>query len=233
MSMTGSGHNRGFTLIEVLLALAIFTVIGISTVRQIQQVMNTKNVAFQEIDAYNGMRTALSMMRQDLSQAFHVSYDDLSDETRTALSQGQPAAHTLFDGRKNELIFTSLSHRVYYSGTKECEQAEISYFLQHRRGENLPSLMKRESGWIDADLYQGGAVYTVLENVSDLTFQYWDDKTQKWIDDWNSDGGTQRDRFPLAVRVKLGVLSHDKQKLQVTEEFKLADPHNDSVLVQF
>lgn len=223
---------KGFTLLEVLIALTIFTIIGVATVKHLQQLMNTKNYAFAELDLYNNLRAAISLMRFDLSQAFHIQYDELGAEAKQAVLQNQPVPHTMFDGRKNELIFTSLSHRVYYAGLRECEQTEISYFLQPR-DRQLPVFMKRESEIIDSDLYQGGAVYTLVENVTSLTFQYWDEKTAKWVDDWSSDNGEYRDRFPLAVRATLTVASAGKKDLKLSSEFKVAFPNNEQVLVQF
>ncbi len=225
---------NGFTLIETLLALAIFSLIAVATVRHIQQLQNTKTEAFQQIDMYDGVRAAISMIRSDLSQAFHIPYDDLGEEAKAAVMQNQPAAHTLFDGRKSDLIFTSASHRLYYQGLHESEQTEISYFLQPRAGNKYPSLMKRESEFIDNDLYQGGKIYTVLDNVISLQYSFWDEKAGKWIDDWNSDNGEYRDRFPLAIKMKLsvqGAVPTDQITLQ--QEFKLAFPNNEGFLVQF
>ncbi len=226
-------RNTGFTLLEVLLALAIFTIIGIATVRQITQIQFTKDTAFAEMDLYNEMRTAVSIFRYDVGQAFHVLYDDLGEEAKQAVQQGQQAPHTLFDGRRRELVFTSLSHRVYYQERRESEQTEISYFLQKKQGAKFQSLMKRESPFIDADLYQGGSVYTLIDNVTDLDFSYWDDKNQKWIDDWNSDSGSNRDRFPMAVKIKIAVQTPAGKKLAFETEIKVAFTNNDPVLVQF
>jgi general secretion pathway protein J len=226
-------NSGGFTLIEVLLSLAIFTVIGLATVRQIQQIKNTKDYAFEDMDIYNSVRAALNLMRSDLSQSFHILYDDLSEEARNAVLQNQAVAHGLFDGRKKELIFTALSHRNYYAGRRECEQTEISYFLHNRQGAKLPTLMKRESDILDDDLYQGGSIYSLVDDVVDLEFQYWEPKARKWIDDWNSDGNTAKDQFPMAVKVKLTVAGPRNQKLQIETNIKIAFPNNEAVTVQF
>ena len=225
--------KNGFTLIEVLLSLAIFTVIGIATVHQIQQIKNTKDTAFEDMDLYNGVRASLNLMRFDIGQAFHVLYDDLGEETKAAVLANTPIAHTIFDGRKNELIFTALSHRNYYAGRRENEQTEISYFLHARANAKYPTLMKRESDILDDDLYQGGPIYTLIDDVVELNFQYWDDKEKKWVDDWNSDGGVFRDRFPLAVKVKLVVAGPRNKKMDIETEMKISFPNNDAVTVQF
>lgn len=227
------GHT-GFTLIEVLLSLAIFTVIGIATVRHLGQLQSTKNSAFDRVELMDAVRSALSLIRTDLSQAFHVTYFDLGEVTRRALQRNQPVPHTLFDGRKAELIFTTLSHRVFFADRRECEQAEISYFLHQQAGHRYPSLMKRESGIIDEDPYQGGTVVKLLDNVSFLKFDYWDNEYQKWIEDWTSDQGNKIDKFPLAVRMNMKVENPGGgEPVEIRTAFKVAFPNNAPVLVQF
>jgi type II secretion system protein J len=226
-------NHSGFTLLELLLALAIFTLIGIATVRQIQQIQNTKTTALAEMDVYNDVRAAISLIRGDLSQAFHVALDDLGPQVRALVARNEPVAHTVFDGRARELIFTSLAHRNYYANRRESEQTEISYFLFNRPNAELPSLMKRESELIDEDVFQGGTLFRLVDNVKELEFQYWDERAEKWVSDWSSDGGNYIDRFPLQVKLKITVLPQSKKPFTVENIFKVAFPNNTPFLVQF
>lgn len=225
--------RAGFTLIEVLLSLAIFTIIGIATAKHIQQLRATKESAFNDLDLYNSLRSAISMLRYDLSQAFHIPYDDLGEEAKQAVIQNVAVAHTLFDGRKNQLIFTTLGHRAYYASRRESEQTEVSYFLQERRGSKSPTLMKRESAFIDDNPYEGGSIYTLLDNVTVFELFYWDEKTSRWVDDWSSDDGQYRDRFPYAVKLKIAVEDGRGKSLRIETQFKVAFPNNSPFLVQF
>lgn len=227
------GGQKGFTLLELLLSLAIFTLIGLATVRQVSQIQNTKTSALEDMDVYNDVRAALNLLRNDLSQAFHVSFDELGSATRTAVARNEAVAHTVFDGRQKELIFTSLAHRNYYASRKESEQTEISYFLYNRTGVKLPSLMKRESEHIDDDLFQGGPLYRLVDNVEVFELAYWDERQERWMSDWNSDSGNQLDRFPLQVKVKIKVAGKHGQPLETEAIFKVAFPNNTPFLVQF
>jgi hypothetical protein len=173
-------------------------------------------------------------MRTDLSQAFHVNYNDLGQQNVQMIRNNQPVPHTVFDGRKSELIFTSLCHRNFYAEKKESEQTEISYFLHTQSSGRLPSLMKRESGIIDGDVYQGGTVTRLLDNVSNLKFQYWDPEQDKWVEDWTSEQGSKTDRFPSAVQITMKIEgANGAEGIEVKTSFKVAFPNNTPVLVQF
>lgn len=226
-------NRRGFTLLELLLSLAIFTLIGLATVKQIQQIQVTKNTAFEDLDLYNDVRAALSLMRNDLSQAFHIPLDDLGKGIKEAVMRNEAVPHTAFDGRAKELVFTSLSHRNFYANRRESEQTEISYFLYNSDRNGLPSLMKRESEFVDDDLFQGGALYRMIDNVQELEFSYWDDRQDRWVTDWNSDGGAYLDRFPYQVKIKITVAGKANQPFTVESIFKVAFPNNTPNLVQF
>ena len=224
--------KRGFTLLEVLIALAIFSIISIATVRQISMIRNTKNAAFEEIDLYSGLRSTFSIIKSDLNQAFHVLTDDLGEDIAKSIARNEKVPHTLFDGKKDELVFTSLSNRNYYRGRRQSEQTEISFYLKTKAGHKFPTLMKRQSGLIDGDLYNGGNSYTLLENISTLEFQFWDEKNAKWTDKWNSDLGSFRDRFPYAVKMIIGVVNTNNKELKLTTVFKIAFSNNDGYLVK-
>ena len=225
--------ENGFTLLEVLLSMAIFSIIALTTIKQITLIRNTKDTAFRDIDGYSNARAALSAIEIDLRQAFHVLYQNLGAGSRAILLQNGTVTHTLFDGRKAEIIFTSLSHRNYFAGRRESEQTEISFFLQQTRQSKYSTLLKREAELIDDNPYEGGSSYTLLENIISLEFQYQDSKTLKWEDTWNSDQGSFRDQFPGAVKIKLVVASEKAKPLSIETEFKLSFPNNDPYLVQF
>lgn len=219
--------SNGFTLLEVLLALAIFSLIALTTSNQINVIRNTKDTALGQIEQFDAMRSAIAVIRQDLGQSFHKRYHDLGTVIETKVTRGEPAPHTVFDGRKNQLIFTSLSHRNYYATRNDGLQAEISYFLQDADKSGRATLMKRESSMIDSNLFEGGALYALLEGVTQLEFKFWDDKLSKWTDDWNSDAGVTRDLFPKAISVLIATWDPKQgREIRIQTSFKIAFPNN-------
>lgn len=226
--------QSGFTLLEVLLALAIFSMIALTTSNQINVIRNTKESALAQIEQFDGVRSAIAVIRDDLGQAYHKRYRDLGGDLQRRVQRSEPAPHTLFDGRSNQLIFTSLSHRNFYATRKDGQQAEISYFLQASPRNGLSTLMKRESPIIDGNLFEGGSLYTLLDEVSQLEFKYWDDKLLKWTEDWNSDAGTTRDTFPKAVKMRVATVDPKSGKeVSIETTFKIGFPNNTDYMVAF
>jgi general secretion pathway protein J len=219
--------QKGFTLLEVLLALAIFSLIALTTSNQINVIRNTKDTAMKQIEQFDALRSAVAIIRNDLSQTFHKRYSDLGETLQTALARGEPVPHTLFDGRRNQIIFTSLSHRSFYANRKDGLQTEISYFLESSRGSNESTLLKRESPLIDGNLFEGGSIYTILEGVTRLEFKFWDDKLSRWTEDWNSDAGVTRDLFPKAVKLLIATWDPKLNKeISIETAFKISFPNN-------
>ncbi len=93
--------------------------------------------------------------------------------------------------------------------------------------------MKRESELIDSDLYEGGKINLLVENVETLVFKYWDEKTEKWVDEWNSDNGQYKDKFPQAVQLTIAAKGPDKQVLTITTSFKIAFPNNEALVAKW
>ena len=157
--------QKGFTLLEVLLALAIFSLIALTTSNQINVIRNTKDTAVKQIEQFDALRSAVAIIRNDLGQTFHKRFSELGVTLQTALARGEPVPHTLFDGRRNQIIFTSLSHRNFYANRRDGLQTEISYFLENQKGSDRSTLLKRESPLIDGNLFEGGR-FTLFWKVS-------------------------------------------------------------------
>ena len=68
--------NRGFTLTEVLIAAAIFSLIGLTLYSAFQTGFTSYNRINNSLDAYQKARIVLSRMELDLKNAFAYSKDD-------------------------------------------------------------------------------------------------------------------------------------------------------------
>ena len=229
----------GMTLIEVIIALAIFSVISVFTVTSTNVGMRIKKKVSVENDYYHAVRTILRYFDRDISLAFHAYPDTpLAQQTRLQASKTNPlltvyVPASFFKGSRDKIFFTSSSHQRIYKDTNETETCKISYYLepdQDNRGTN--NLIKRESTFIDDKIEESGAKYVIASGVESISFRYYspignsDDGT--WSETWDSTEGDHINTFPLAVEITVIVFSpQDKdKKLKIFERIKLFNANN-------
>lgn len=90
-------NQKGFTLIEILIALSILAALSVLSVNTITSALRSKDKLQGQIDDVSRIRDALRLMERDLNLAYH-HYDfekDIADQVRklnTASATGNPAA---------------------------------------------------------------------------------------------------------------------------------------------
>ena len=112
------------------------------------------------------------------------------------------------------LDFTSFSHFVMRADAKESDQNELSYFIENDpKNARQKNLMRREQNRIDERPTEGGVTQVMAEDVESFEFQFYDSKSDRWEDDWDSTGSDQRDRLPKYVSIKLTLRDSNKKEL--------------------
>ena len=201
--MTGpcSGGVRGsdgFSLIEAMVAVSILAMIGLASFGTITRSMDARERATQMTDRYGELRQALGRMSQEISQAFLSMHKDYSD----------PRTATLFATRRalgsNRLDFTSFSHFKYMADANECDQNELSYYIDvDATDPTRKNLMRREQNRIDEHPDEGGRSQILAHDVTALDFLFYDPKTDRWEEQWDSTSQDHRNRLPKFIKIVL------------------------------
>jgi general secretion pathway protein J len=227
------------TLIEVMIALAIFAVISVFTISSTNMGLRIKKKITEQNDQYQTLRTVLRFLDRDISLAFHAFSDTkVGESNRAQAIKTNPllAIYTpgsFFKGSKDKLFFTSSSHQRMYKDTNETDTCKISYYLeQNPDDQSVDDLIKRESAFIDDKLEESGARYVLASNVKSLSFRYYSPKgitdDGVWDEVWDSTQGERMGTFPMAVEVTIELVSPDNKEktLKVVEKIKLINPNN-------
>jgi general secretion pathway protein J len=227
------------TLIEVMIALAIFSVISIFTISSTDMGLRIKSKITKQNDTYQTLRTILRYLDRDISLAFHAFSDTKTGEmSRTQAVAANPllAAYipaSFFKGTKDRLFFTSSSHQRMYKDTGETDTCKISYYIEQNPDDpEINDLIKRESTFIDDKIEESGARYVLASGVESISFKYYSPKgiteDGTWADVWDSTQGERMNTFPLAVEVTVVLASPEnkEKKLKVVEKIKLINPNN-------
>ena len=204
--------QRGFTLIEVMISLTLIMIVGAAIAQSMATSFETKNLVSQANDRYHEGRQVLTRMARELRMAF------LRAEVPQQNREEEPAVLTRFKGADDELYFASTSHVRIYAGTRESDQAEIAYFLARGDRSNKyrgKTLFRRESRRLDNKPDKGGFIWTVVEGVKELKFEYWDDAKEvggdAWQRDWDSHENELEPLLPSRIRITLELEMPDRR----------------------
>lgn len=204
---------RGFTLVEVLIAVGITAGMAIMTIGALRDLDHASELARDQDDRYAAARVALDRLTRELSMAFlSDNYD--SSRYRDPL--------TLFVGRDDELTFSTMSHVRLYRDAKESDQAIVAYRLDadpDHAGEK--ALFRREKVHLDDEPDRGGETDLVADHVAGLRFEYWDPKRRDWVREWTTRGTEHAKELPPRVRIELELKLADGRTEKFTSEARV------------
>lgn len=231
----GSMHSprqhaeRGFTLIEVLMAVAILATLVVLIMGSMQSSLRMQHVSKQMNETHLTATTTLRRIVGELNMAFFVS------EASEDVAQNREIRYrTVFEGRRDSITFTTMGYQQRFSDEAAGDQAAISYKIDRRRGRDgrmIPVLLRREEAPIDDRPERGGRLNVVLENVERIRFEYWDPDREigddAWVDQWDPKR-EEGESLPSRVRVTIEVAHPVKPRQTLTysmqADIQLQDP---------
>lgn len=205
--LNSSSHCRGFTLIEVMVALAILSMLSLLVAQTMKSSMDNRTRAAAEIARESRVADAIRIIKADVASAFH--YRDLNsyaNPTPTPPVPGVPAVappnpanptpkiKTEFVGEKEAMYFTTLSNVRVLQDSPESDQAKVGYFLKscssgEARGKRTQSkcLFRSSTPILDEDVTKPGPEVVLLENVEEFKLRYLGPGKEELQDAWRSD----------------------------------------------
>lgn len=190
-------RSRGFTLVEVLVAMAITAVMGAMVAGAIQQVGRASDLTREQGERYGEARRALTRLTGELAMAFTSDHYD-----RARFPNGRP---TLFRGREDGIRFTTMAHVRVFRGAKESDQALVEYSVERDPEGRDDALFRREKPRIDEDPEDGGHRDLVARGVKRLTLSYWDATKKEWVREWDTTRVERTNELPSLVRAEVEI----------------------------
>lgn len=194
-------QQAGFSLAEAMVVVGILGLIGTLTFGGFGRSVRTREQAETMSTHYHMVRQAMLRMTRELQSAFVSQHRDCDD----------PRSDTAFVGRRasggSRLDFTAFSHFKIQADGNESDQEEISYYIGRNPEEGAEGtvLIRRNQRRIDEEPGEGGLEQVLCENATELTFEFYDPKEDRWEEEWDSKGRDYRDRLPMFVKVTLKV----------------------------
>lgn len=202
---------RGFSLVELMIAMAITATIGAMTVGSFAQIDRASQAARAQGERYAAARLALSRMAREVSMAF------LSKNFDQGRFHNEPV--TLFAGREDRILFSTMAHVRLYQDAKESDQSIVEYTVEadpDAPGEE--AIYRREKTHLDDEADRGGRKDLVASHVRGLTFSYWDQQRGDWAREWTTKSVEHAGALPSRVRFHLEMqLADGRTEKFVTE----------------
>ncbi len=198
--------NSGFTLLEVLIVTLFLVFLAFSTFQAVRSTVGTKEEIDQKTEALQESRAVVALLDRDIRSATMITQEDLIWEPLTPKPDEPPLPPipppvTIFKGEAQRLFFSSRSHQRMSSDIPENEQHFVTYQLSE--GDLIRAESPRAVAVKDREDPKKFKQFTVLTQVKKLEFTYWDEKSEKWIDRWDSEVADTLDRLPPAVKISI------------------------------
>ena len=167
-------HDAGFTLIEMLVALAIFAMVSAAGVMLLRASITTQASVSSRLGADGGLNRLRAMIGRELATAQARPSRDQQGSLRPAFS-GTPAAFAFVHASAGDDTGAAL--------------ARVSYAIE------AGALIRRSTAALDGAA--DGEPATILRNVTSLTCRY-RGVDGSWSDNWTADDAA---RLPRVVEL--------------------------------
>lgn len=190
MSAVGLGRARGqgFTLMEVLIALVLLSILMLVLTSALRTMGQTEERLEQRIEAADDLRLAMHFLRDALSRASARQVPRL---------QGERSA--LFEAASDSVAWVGVMPARYGTGGRHFMRLGLE------QGPDGGLLILRYVRWDNQlgfpDWAQAHA-QVILRDVNAVSFSYLDERSGRWTPRWPATDTRPRDPLPGAIQVQ-------------------------------
>ncbi len=198
-------HNRGFTLLEVILALTISVAIFVILFAAMRLGYKSQQSGTEKEEVTQKMRILDDRITWLIRGVYPFVFVDPEKTDEQKL---------YFEGKDDQIGFVTTSVDRSGKGPEDIAGLKYVSIFQDRNG-----LQMREKVFFLDDAFDdsGGKVYVLDPEVTRLEFQYYDippdEKRGDWVSDWDP---ADKQYMPAAVKVKIS-FEHNGKKMTMPE----------------
>jgi prepilin-type N-terminal cleavage/methylation domain-containing protein len=216
--------DKGFTLLEVLLAFFIFSILFVTIYASYSGTFKTINLTEKRMELYRKAAISLEKISEDL-QSSYISIQPPG-------SIGQPAGYTQFLGENNDINGQEADNLNFYSRVQplfsnEAEAVSgqlISYSVIQGGKENELVLLRSEKPeFLIEDEERGGLV--LCDGLQAINFIYYDYDGNAQ-EQWDSDSEEFNGNLPRVVSIMLEFLNSENPEAPFKIMTSVAMPVN-------
>lgn len=196
-----------------MVAVAVTSFIGVVVASSLSVGFRAKEMVEIEADLFRELRSGMGRLTREISMAF------LSNNYDTGRYRDHQDRPTFFDGQEKALSFTMLGHQRLTRDAKESDQSVVFYKVDRDPDERrMTSLLRCEIPIISGEIEACEAWETLISDVSQVTFSYWDNVKDEWVHAWDTRESEYPNKLPDRVRIELtGKDERGKDQKYVTQ----------------
>ena len=179
-------NSRGFTLIEMMIAIAIFAFLSLGAYQVLQGVLRSDEISKERGVALKKLQRAMLFVERDMQQM--DARKQRNDDELTA--QALQAGRFLFESDEDGIAFIRMGWRNPISMLPRSSLQRVSYRVKNEQLQRLSFI------YLDPAVGSEPKKQILLAGVTALTFSYHDGS--KWLDAW-----ADKDSLPKAIKMKL------------------------------
>jgi general secretion pathway protein J len=218
--MTRARLPRGFTLMEVMVAVAITALMGALTLNAFTTSLKAREMVEGEAERHRMVRAAMSRMVREVGAAF------VSDRYDSRRFRDQSERPTNFVGEREKLLFASLAHQRLYADAKESDQVVLEYAVEtspDASARGRKDLVRRANPNLYGEdrMDRGGTKDILVEGVKRVEFAYWDSDKKEWDDEWDTRRVERKAILPTRVKITLVLLDEAGKEIPYTTQTRV------------
>jgi general secretion pathway protein J len=213
-----SRRGRGFTLMEVVIAVAITAFIGVVVGVTFNTTIVNKDLIEAQAEHARMLRTAMNRMVREIGAAY---VSDRYDSKRYRDAFDRP---TNFIGAHDKLLFTTLSHQRLYADAKESDQMVVEYQVKSSpdsKAKGRTDLVRREKAVLEERMDRGGTEDSLYEGAKRLELQYWNSDKKQWDDEWDTRRVEKKSILPTRVKITLVATDELGKEVKYTTQTRI------------
>ncbi len=200
--------SRGFTLIEVMLAVFIVALMSTLVVASFGRLIHVSSQLEEAREHWHGVRVAMNRMAREVSTAF-ISENYDPNRFRTDDPSSRPTMFFIQDrGDRGRIVFTGFVNRRLYLDEKVSDQALVDYFIE-RDQHGATHLYRRQKNYIDDRWDRDGEVAVLLENISGFRVEWWDPERERWMGEYDTRRSEHHEQIPSRIRMMVTAVDPD------------------------
>lgn len=198
---------RGFTLIEVLVAIAIFASISVGAYQVLNQVQRSNELSLERSERLKTLQRALVFMDNDFRQMALRQSRTNGEDPSPLLIQWQDY---LLDSDSKGLMFVRAG---WHNPQQQFPRGEVSKVGYRIKDQQLERIWWR---YVDTPVAQQGIVMPLLDEVESFEVRFYDGR--EWQSNWQTNYA-----LPQAVAVSLVLADYGKiERIYLTSGGSLA-----------